>query len=512
MNMESSTLSPEPAMAANASALIRARGVGKVFGGVRVLGEIDADLHAGRVHALLGENGAGKSTFAKIVAGVHQPTEGEVSLDDQVVRFASPLEAQQAGVALIHQEPLSFPHLNVAENIYLSTHAGSTLSRVPWRQMRRQARALLDELNVDLDETRLMGGLPIADQQLVEIAAAFAQNARVVIMDEPTAPLTPSEVGILFDIVRRLKRDGTAIVFISHRLEEVREIADDYTVFRDGRWVASGAVRDVTNADLIRMMIGRDILAPDHVSTATQDVALEVRGLTAEGKFRDVSFDVKRGEVVGFAGLVGAGRTDVARAIFGALGRDAGEITVLGQRLDPSQPADAIAAGLAYVPEDRARDGIFPSLSVGKNITASVVDRLSRLGFMRRRDEADRVGTGVRDLSIRLASVEQPIVQLSGGNQQKAILARWLLTGPDVLILDEPTRGIDIGVKSQFYDEVRRLAESGKAVVVISSELPEVIALSDRIFVMCEGEITAEVARADATEERILAAAVPGGT
>jgi len=492
--------------------IVEARGIGKVFHGVRVLGGIDLDIHPGRVHALLGENGAGKTTFARIIAGVYRPTEGVVKVAGNPVSFANTLAAKQAGISLIHQEPQSFPHLSVAENISFGLQNTPSLSRVRWKEVNDKARALLDDLAVTLDETRLMGGLPIADQQLIEIATAFAQDSRVVIMDEPTSPLTPAEVKVLFEIVERLRDDGRAIVFISHRLEEVRMICDDYTVFRDGARVAGGQVAEVSDEDIIRMMIGRDLLTEHHRSAATDTVALKVEGLRVAGRFEDVSFTVHRGEVVGMAGLVGAGRTDVAQAIFGILPLDGGSVEIHGKRRQMASPSEAIANRIAYVPEDRARDGIFSSLPVAQNITAAGAALISRHGILRRHDERRLVARSIAEMSVRLASPEQAIGQLSGGNQQKVILARWLLLDPEILILDEPTRGIDIGVKSEFYAEIRKLAEEGRAIVFISSELPEILALSDRVLVMCEGRITAELSHDEASEERIMLAAVPRGT
>ena len=496
---------------APAGAILRARGVGKLFSGVRALGGVDFDLAPGRVHALIGENGAGKSTFAKIIGGVHEASEGTLELEGRQVSFPSPLAAQRAGVSLIHQEPLSFPHLSVAENISLGLPGAGALSRMRWARENARARALLDELGVDLAVTRPMGGLPIADQQMVEIATAIAADSRILIMDEPTAPLTPREVALLFAIVRRLRDEGRAIIFISHRLEEVREIADDFTVFRDGALVASGRVGNVTNADLIHMMIGRELLDREHESAATTARVLAVAGLSSAGRFADVSFELHRGEVLGMAGLVGAGRTDVAQAIFGALPIEGGEIRLHDRLVRFATPAEAIAAGLAYVPEDRAQDGIFASLSVAENVTAAVPGRFSRRGVIRPRAERALVGEALSRMSVRLASPRQTIATLSGGNQQKTILGRWLLADPEILILDEPTRGIDIGVKAEFYAEIRKLAAEGRAILLISSELPEILALSDRVVVMCEGHVTATLTQAGASEARIMAAAVPGG-
>ena len=493
--------------------ILSARGISKQFAGIEVLSDVDLDLMPGEIHALLGENGAGKSTFAKIVAGVHRPTRGSLKLNGKVVEVPSPIVAQRLGITLIHQEPISFPDLSVAENLVLGLQDGGALSRVPWTEMERDARRLMDLLGVDIDVTRTMRGLSIADQQMVEIARALASDSRLIIMDEPTAPLTPREVATLFASARRLRDEGRTIVFISHRLEEVRALCDRVTIFRDGAKVATDSIANLTDADIIRLMIGRPLKEYMHkVGTTIGEVALQVTGLGRAGLFRDISFSVRRGEIVGLGGLVGAGRTDVARALFGVAPADTGRIEVNGREVRITDPAQAIALGLAFVPEDRAQAGIFRSLSVEQNISAAVPGRIAPQGIIRRALEKALAQQSVAKLSIRLATLRQPIGDLSGGNQQKAILARWLLTDPQVLILDEPTRGIDIGVKAEFYDMIGQLAADGRAILLISSELPELLALCDRVLVMAEGQLTAELPRGVATQETIMQAAVPRNT
>jgi len=490
--------------------LIEARGVSKQFGGVEVLSDVNLDLHAGEIHALLGENGAGKSTFAKILAGVHQPTRGTFSLNNKPVQISSPIAAQRLGITLIHQEPVSFPDLSVAENLVMGRQGGGLLARVPWSNIMSDARRYMDMLGVPIDVATPMRGLSIANQQMVEIARALASDSRLIIMDEPTAPLTPREVDTLFTIARRLREEGRTIVFISHRLEEVRMLCDRFTIFRDGAHITTNTIDSATDADIIRLMIGRTLKKYMRKHTATiSDIALEVSGLTLAGAFEDVSFKLRKGEIIGLGGLVGAGRTDVARAIFGVAPATSGSIRVAGQEVNIQQPIDAIDLGLAFVPEDRAADGIFATLPIEHNLTASIPNKITRGGFIRRALERQQSNQSVQDLSIRLASLNQPIVELSGGNQQKVILARWLLTDPDILILDEPTRGIDIGVKAEFYDMIGDLAEAGRAILLISSELPELLSLCDRVLVMSEGRLTADIARADATQENIMQAAVP---
>ena len=490
--------------------LISARGISKSFAAVEVLRDVDLDLMPGEIHALLGENGAGKSTFAKILAGVHRPTQGSLSLAGVPVEVTSPIVAQKLGITLIHQEPISFPDLSVAENLVLGRHDGGWLSRVPWAQMMQDAQAIMDLLGVRIDVTRPMRGLSIADQQMVEIARALASDSRVIIMDEPTAPLTPKEAATLFTIARRLRDEGRTIIFISHRLEEVRALCNRVTIFRDGNKVVTDTINALSDADIIRHMIGRPLKEYMHKQgSVIGDVALKVEGLTLPGVFHNISFTVRKGEIVGLGGLVGAGRTDVARALFGVAPAASGVITVNGQAVSIAEPSQAIGLGLAFVPEDRAVAGIFRSLSVEQNISAAVPDKISTMGVIKRGVEKAMAARSIADLSIRLASARQPIGELSGGNQQKSILARWLLTDPEVLILDEPTRGIDIGVKAEFYDMIGALAVKGCAILLISSELPELLALCDRVLVMSEGRLTADLARGQATQETIMQAAVP---
>jgi len=490
--------------------LLSARGISKQFAGIEVLSDVDLDLVPGEIHALIGENGAGKSTFAKIVSGVHRPTRGTLRLAGQTVEVPSPHAAQVLGITLIHQEPISFPDLSVAENLDLGRTGTGWFGRVPWADMMRQARLHMEQLGVPIDVTRPMRGLSIADQQMVEIARALASDSRLIFMDEPTAPLTPREVETLFTISRRLRDEGRTIVFVSHRLEEVRALCDRVTVFRDGRKIVTDRVANMSDDDIIRAMIGRPFQQYVHkINAEIGDIALEVKDLTLPGVFRDISFKVRKGEIVGLAGLVGAGRTDVARAIFGVAPAASGTVEVNGRSVAINSPSDAIDLGLAFVPEDRAVAGIFATLPVEHNITAAVPEQYAPGGFINAVREKQLAGKSVKDLSIRLASLRQPIVELSGGNQQKAILSRWLLTDPQVLLLDEPTRGIDIGVKAEFYHMMGEMAADGRAILLISSELPELLSLCDRILVMSEGELRADIPRAEATQEAVMQAAVP---
>ncbi len=490
--------------------LISARGISKSFAAIEVLRDVDLDLRRGEIHALLGENGAGKSTFAKILAGVHRPSRGTLALNGEPVEIHTPIAAQRLGITLIHQEPISFPDLSVAENLVLGRTRGSPLAPVPWIEMAREARRLMDLLGVKIDVNRPMRGLSIADQQMVEIARALASDSRLIIMDEPTAPLTPKEVETLFGIARRLRNEGRTIVFISHRLEEVRQLCDRVTIFRDGSKIATDDIANLSDGDIIRLMIGRPLREyMKKQGTTIGEVALKVEHLSSPGLFSDISFELRKGEIVGLGGLVGAGRTDVARAIFGVAPAQSGTITIDGKAVTIASPSQAIGLGLAYVSEDRAISGIFRTLSVEENITAAVPRQIAPQGVIRRAIARTLASDSVRKLRIRLASLRQPIGELSGGNQQKAILARWLLTDPSVLILDEPTRGIDIGVKAEFYEMIGDLAAGGHAILLISSELPELLALCDRVLVMSEGRLTADIPRAEATQESIMRAAVP---
>ncbi len=490
--------------------LISTKGISKQFASVEVLSNVDLDLHTGEIHALLGENGAGKSTFAKILAGVHKPTTGSINLSNRKVEIASPIIAQELGIALIHQEPISFPHLSVAENLVMGRKGKGPLAWVNWPDMIKEAQKYMNLLGVEIEVTRNMEGLSIADQQMVEIARAIASDAKLIIMDEPTAPLTPREVETLFAIARQLREEGRTIIFISHRLEEVRMICDRVTIFRDGEKISTNSIDEISDEEVIKLMIGRPLgkyMRKHNVAIGT--TALSVSDLSLEGAFKDINFEIKKGEIVGLGGLVGAGRTDVARALFGITPADSGTIRVDDKLVEIFNPSDAINLGIAYVPEDRAIAGIFRSLSVEHNLTAAIPNKIAPHAIIKSHMERAFAEESIAKLSVRLASVNQPIVELSGGNQQKAILARWLHTDPKILVLDEPTRGIDIGVKAEFYDMIGNLAESGRAILLISSELPELLALCDRILVMSEGQLTADIQRKNASQELIMRAAVP---
>ncbi|MEU9641217.1 sugar ABC transporter ATP-binding protein [Streptomyces sp. NPDC048188] len=484
------------------------RDVSKSFGAVRALRDVCLELFPGEVHALAGENGAGKSTLIKTLAGVHRPDAGQVLLDGAPVVFHGPGDARDAGIAVIYQEPTLFPDLSIAENIFMGRRPRRSLGRIDHRATRAATAALMLRLGVELDPDRPARGLSIADQQIVEIAKALSFDARVLIMDEPTAALTGSEVARLFGVVRTLREQGAAVLFVSHRLEEIFRICGRVTTLRDGARIAAEPLAGMTEDDLVRRMVGRDLdeLYPKQEVTPGER-ALSVRRLTREGVFTDVSFEVRRGEIVALAGLVGAGRTEVARAVFGVDRRDAGEVEVDGKPLVNGSPSAAMAAGIALVPEDRRAQGLVMGMSIERNIGLTGLRTTVRAGLVDRGAERSRSLDWAVRLQVKYARLADTVATLSGGNQQKVVLAKWLATGPKVLIVDEPTRGIDVGTKAEVHRLLSRLAADGVAVLMISSDLPEVLGMADRVLVMHEGRLTAELSRTDATEETVMAAA-----
>ncbi|MFI6733961.1 sugar ABC transporter ATP-binding protein [Nonomuraea sp. NPDC050451] len=481
--------------------------VSKAFGAVRAVREVSLELFPGEVHALAGENGAGKSTIVKILSGVHRPDSGRILLDGEPVEFGGPADAQRAGVAVIYQEPTLFPDLSVMENIFMGRQPRGRLG-IDRRAMRAGAAELFGRLGVHLDPDQPARGLSIADQQLVEIAKALSRQTRVLVMDEPTAALSGTEVARLFGVARTLRSQGCALLFISHRLEEIFDLCQRVTTLRDGAYVAEDLIAGITPDDLVRRMVGRELeaLFPKQ-ETEAGEVALKVRRLTREGVFTDVSFEVRRGEIVALAGLVGAGRSEVARAVFGIDRWDAGSVEVAGRRLRPASPTAAMAAGLALVPEDRRQQGLVMDLSIERNIGLAGLADVRRGPLVSRAAERERARDWAVRLRLKFARLTDAVNVLSGGNQQKVVLAKWLARRPSVLIVDEPTRGIDVATKAEVHRLLSELAGSGVAVLMISSELPEVLGMADRVLVMHEGRLAAEIPRADATEESVMAAA-----
>ncbi|MGI8332401.1 sugar ABC transporter ATP-binding protein [Actinomadura scrupuli] len=485
--------------------------VSKSFGAVQALQGVNLELRAGQVHALAGENGAGKSTVVKTFAGVHRPDSGEILLDGRPVTFSGPGDAQHAGVAVIYQEPTLFPDLSVAENIFMGRQPRARFGRIDRRAMHAATADLFTRLGVTLDPQQPARGLSIADQQVVEIAKAISRDARVLIMDEPTAALTGQEVARLFSVVRTLQEHDCAILFISHRLEEIFAICQQVTTLRDGKWIASEPVAGLTSDDLVQRMVGRELgtLYPKQ-DVQPGEVALKVSRLTREGVFTDVSFEVRRGEIVALAGLVGAGRSEVARAVFGVDRWDAGGVEVAGRRLPAASPTAAMAAGLALVPEDRRQQGLVMEGSIERNIGLTQLRSLRRGPLISRRAERDRARDWALRLQLKYGRLSDGVGVLSGGNQQKVVLAKWLATEPSVLIVDEPTRGIDVGTKAEVHRLLSELAAQDLAVLMISSDLPEVLGMADRVLVMYEGRLVAEIPRDQATEETVMAAATGG--
>jgi rhamnose transport system ATP-binding protein len=490
-----------------AETLLTAKGVTVSFGGLDVVASVDIDLRAGEVHAIVGENGAGKSSLAKAIAGVYRMRGGSLTLDGKGVRFKNPREALHAGVALIHQEPLTFPDLDVAENVFVGNRPGWLHSK-EW--CHRNAKTLLDQLGANIDTRSKMAGLSVAHRQLVELAAALAHQAKVWIFDETTAPLTPKEVAELFVVVRRLRDQGCAVAFVTHHLHEVFEIADRITVLRDGRKVAEKPTHETSVDEVVRLMVGRDIEGARMHGAACGDVVLETRSLSGPG-FSDVSVRVCKGEVVGLAGLVGAGRTELLRALFGTARATSGTIALAGKTVTIRSSRQARALGIALVPEDRIHDGLLLPQSVALNFTLANLHKTSRLGWMSQRLENTATATLAKQTGLSYRGPYQPVQELSGGNQQKVVLGKWLMAEPRLLMLDEPTRGVDVGAKREVHSKVRQLADQGLAVLMASSDLPEVLALCDRVYVMREGRVVAELSAEQATEEGVMTHATGSG-
>src|SRR3954453_14789213 len=496
-----STTGPAPVLAL--------RDISKSFGAVRALRDVSLELFPGEVHALAGENGAGKSTLIKTLAGVHRPDSGQVVLDGEPVLFHGPGDARDAGIAVIYQEPTLFPDLSIAENIFMGRQPRRALGRIDHKATHAATLALMQRLGVELAPDRPARGLSIADQQIVEIAKALSFEARVLIMDEPTAALTGHEVERLFGVVRTLKERGAAVLFISHRLDEIFAICDTVTVLRDGEVTHDGLTKDMDTDELVRRMVGRELSALyPKLDAKVGETVLQVNRLTREGVFIDVSFEVKRGEIVALAGLVGAGRSEVARAIFGVDTPDAGHVTVDGLKLKPGSPSAAMKAGVGLVPEDRRQQGLVMELSIERNIGLTRLQALrNRLGVIGLGSEAKLASDWATKLQLKFQHLSDPVGFLSGGNQQKVVLGKGLATGPKVLIIDEPTRGIDVGTKAEVHRLMSELASEGLAVLMISSELPEVLGMADRVLVMHEGRIVQELGRAEADEESVVRAA-----
>ena len=490
--------------------LLELRHAAKSFGAVAALTDGSVTLHGGEVHALLGENGAGKSTLVKILAGVHQPDAGTLTVNGREVTLNGPAAAREAGIAVIYQEPTLFPDLTVAENMFVGRQPLRQGRRIDTKAMQDEAAAIFKRLGVSLDPARIARGLSIADQQVVEIGKALSLDATVIVMDEPTAALSAAEVDRLFEVIRTLKSQNAAVLFISHRLEEVFEICQTATVMRDGKHVLSRGLAGLTANDLVRAMVGRELAErpPEAVGATPGEPMLTVERLTREGVFTDISFTVRAGEIVALAGLVGSGRSEVARAVFGIDRYDAGQVTAGGRQLKKASPTSAMAAGIGFVPEDRRQQGLVMDMSIQQNVALASLGSLRKGGLIRASAERAMATDWGRRLKIKYGRLTDPVAMLSGGNQQKVVLAKWLGRKPAVLIVDEPTRGIDVGTKAEVHGLLADLARDGVAILMISSELPEVLSVSDRILVMREGALVAEFSHADASEEALMSAAM----
>ncbi|CNH46403.1 galactose/methyl galaxtoside transporter ATP-binding protein [Yersinia kristensenii] len=488
--------------------ILEAEGISKQFPGVKALNKVGIKIKPGSIHALMGENGAGKSTLMKCLIGIYHPDEGSIKVRGEKITFEDTLDALHAGIAMIHQELNLVPHMTVAENIWLGrepVHYGL----VNHDLLNSKTRNLLQYLNIKLKPNMIVGELNIASQQMVEIAKAVSYDADVLIMDEPTSALTEGEVFHLFAIINELKEQGKGIIYISHKMDEIFEITDEVSIFRDGMFVATDKTENLTKQSLITMMVGRELthMFPKFNNNIGEEV-LRVNGLRREGLFRDVSFSVKRGEILGVAGLVGAGRSEVMESLFGMHPADSGEIFIEGLPVNISSPSKAIEQGLAFLTEDRKKSGLFLVLSVVENMSiVNISDYINKRGFVSHGKMAQDCMEQIKKLNIKTPTMDQIINNLSGGNQQKVLIARWLLAQPKILILDEPTRGIDVGAKSEIYRLISELANRGVAIILVSSELPEILGMSDRVMVMHGGHITGILDKQDASQEKIMALA-----
>ncbi|TIH36625.1 sugar ABC transporter ATP-binding protein [Subtercola vilae] len=489
-------------------AALELRGVSKAFGAVVALTSANLRVDLNSIHALVGENGAGKSTLVKIVAGLYHRDAGDFLLRGESVDFSSTAESKAAGIAVIYQEPTLFPDLSVTENIFMGRQPTNRFGRIDRKAMKVEALRLFERLAVRIDPDRPAEGLSIADQQIIEIAKAISLDARVLIMDEPTAALSGVEVDRLFAVARSLRDEGRALVFISHRFDEVFSLCDTITVMRDGQYISTDPISEVTVDEIVRRMVGRDVteLFPKQ-EAAIGDVVLSVEGLTQPGVFTDISFTVRSGEIVGLAGLVGAGRSEVVRAVFGVDPYAAGRVIMSGTAVPKNSPSQAMRLGLALVPEDRRKQGLVLESSVARNATMAIRRSLSKLGLIDSHVENKAAAIWSSRLEVKTNALDAEVGTLSGGNQQKVVLAKWLATNPRLLIIDEPTRGIDVGTKAEVHRLLSQLAGEGMAILMISSELPEVLGVADRVLVMREGRLTAEISRTEATAESVMFAA-----
>lgn len=486
--------------------ILTMKGITKSFPGVRALDGVNFEVRKGEVHALMGENGAGKSTLMKVLTGIYKKDSGTITYEGKEVEFHNTREAQSAGVVIVHQELNMLGHLTVAQNIFIGREFKKGI-RIDDKKMNEEAKKLFDRLNINIDPTETMSNLTVGKQQMCEIAKAISHDAKVIIFDEPSAALTEAEIEELFKIIKDLRKQQLGIVYISHRMDEIKVITDRVTVMRDGTYVGTLITKDCTKNDIINMMVGRVIYEdPKEHSMVPEGapVVLKVEHLNAGKMVQDVSFELHKGEILGFSGLMGAGRTETARAIFGADPKESGDIYINGQKVTINTPEDAVKCGIGYLSEDRKRFGIVVQKTVAENSTMATLEKYTKGLFIDKKAEKDVAQKYVESLATKTPSVDQLVVNLSGGNQQKVVIAKWLVRNCDILIFDEPTRGIDVGAKNEIYKLMNKLAEEGKAIIMISSEMTEILRMSDRIVVMCEGKKTGEISIEEAAQETIM--------
>ncbi|MCD8249224.1 MAG: sugar ABC transporter ATP-binding protein [Lachnospiraceae bacterium] len=489
--------------------ILTMKGIDKSFPGVHALDHVDLEVRKGEVHALMGENGAGKSTLMKVLTGIYKKDEGTITYEGKEVEFSNPREAQDAGIVIVHQELNMMGHLTVAQNIFIGREIMKG-KLIDDKKMNEEAKKLFDRLGIDIDPTETMSRLTVGKQQMCEIAKAISHDAKVIIFDEPSAALTEAEIEGLFKIIRDLRDRQLGIVYISHRMDEIKVITDRVTVMRDGGYVGTLITEDCTKDDIINMMVGRVIYEePKTQSAVAPDapVVLKVEHLNAGRMVQDVSFELRKGEILGFSGLMGAGRTETARALFGADPKDSGDVYINGKKVDIKTPQDAVRNGIGYLSEDRKRYGIVVDKTIAENSTMASLERFMKGIFIDKKKENEAAQEYVDALNTKTPGVDQLVVNLSGGNQQKVVIAKWLVHNCDILIFDEPTRGIDVGAKSEIYTLMNKLAAEGKSIIMISSEMTEILRMSDRIVVMCEGKKTGELGIEEATQEKIMHAA-----
>ena len=484
---------------------LKVENITKSFPGTMALSKVRLKVKTGEVHALVGENGAGKSTLMNVISGVFPPDDGKIIFQGKTVRFANPSEAQAAGVGFVHQELALCPHINVAENIYMGRYERGAFGFIKRKKLYADTAELLKLFKTDIRPEDKVSDLNLADQQVVEIAKSLSLECKLLILDEPTSSLSDSETEILFEIIRNLRRKGISVLYISHRIAEIFEICDKVTILRDGCYINTFNVSDVTPRQVVESMVGRELhdLYPQKNDKPGETI-LAVHALCRQGVFQDISFELRRGEILGISGLVGSGRTEVARAVCAIDRSDSGEITYLGKKVRFKNYADAIRRGLCYLTEDRKQQGLFLNLSVKNNINATIIDNISKYMILSSKREAENANAYVGKLNIKVSSISQQVNSLSGGNQQKAMIAKWLSVSPTVIFMDEPTRGIDVGAKSEIHNMLRQLSNTGIGVIIISSELPEIIGMCDRVVVMHEGRITGEVQSGEITEKNII--------